>query len=191
MRNVILQEFVSVDGQATGRNGSVDFIPQSTNGDQSFGRRQIQFMESIDNILLGRVTYQMFAQYWPGVTSGEDKPFADRINSTPKVVFSRTLGHAPWGSFEGALIARGSPEDEVSRLRREPGKEMVVWGSLSLAQTLIRNGLIDRYELIICPTVLGEGRPLFANTPPLGLKLITTTSFDRGTVLLAYESSKR
>lgn len=91
MRNVILQEFVTLDGLAAGPNDSVDFVPASTQGDQSFGQRQLDFMDSVDTILLGRVTYTMFAGYWPKVTSGEDKPFADKLNAIPKVVFSRSL----------------------------------------------------------------------------------------------------
>jgi RibD C-terminal domain len=102
MRNVVLQEFVSLDGLAAGLNNSVDFIPGATAGDPSFGQRQMSFIDTIDAILLGRVTYEMFAGFWPNVTSGDDKPFADKLNSIPKVVFSRTLDSAPWGKFEPA-----------------------------------------------------------------------------------------
>ena len=68
MRHVILQEFVTLDGLAAGRNGSVDFVPASTQGDRSFGREQLALMDAVDTILLGRVTYQMFAGFWPNVT---------------------------------------------------------------------------------------------------------------------------
>ena len=98
MRNVILQEFVSLDGLAAGPDGSVDFVPAAMQGDQSFGRQQMPFIDSIDTILLGRVTYQLFAEYWPEVTSGDDKPFADKLNAIPKIVFSRTLDRAPWAN---------------------------------------------------------------------------------------------
>jgi dihydrofolate reductase len=100
MRNVILQEFVTLDGLAAGPNDSVDFVPASTRGDQAFGREQLALMDSIDAILLGRVTYQMFAGYWPQVTEGDDKLFADKINATPKIVFSNSLEQAPWGKWE-------------------------------------------------------------------------------------------
>ena len=73
MKSVILQEFVSVDSLASGPDGSVDFVPAANKGDQSFGKRQMEFLDSIDTILLGRVTYQMFAQHWPNVNSGENK----------------------------------------------------------------------------------------------------------------------
>lgn len=86
MRNVILQEFVSLDGLAAGPNDSVDFIPAATRGDRSFGQQQFSLIDSIDTILLGRVTYRMFAEYWPKVTEGDDKPFADKLNAIPKIV---------------------------------------------------------------------------------------------------------
>jgi dihydrofolate reductase len=90
MRKVILQEFVSIDGFVAGPNDSVDFIPASTQCDSSFGREQIALMDTIDTVLLGRVTYGMFAGFWPNVTEGEQKEFADKFNAVPKVVFSKT-----------------------------------------------------------------------------------------------------
>jgi dihydrofolate reductase len=96
MRKVILQEFVSVDGMAAGPNGSVEFVPECTRGDRGFGKHQLEFAKRIDTILLGRVTYQMFASYWPTAT---DDPAADMLNNTPKIVFSKTLERAPWGSY--------------------------------------------------------------------------------------------
>ena len=77
MKNVILQEFLTIDGMAAGPEGKTDFIPAATRGDRSFGARQTEFIDSVDTMLLGRVTYQLFAQYWPNVTSGDEKPFAD------------------------------------------------------------------------------------------------------------------
>jgi len=187
MRKVILQEFLSIDGLASGPNGSVDFVPASNSGDKGFGERQIAFMDSIDAILLGRVTYEMFAGYWPNATSGDDKPFADKINATPKVVFSNTLKRAPWGTFNEARIVKGNASDEVAKLRQASGKGMVIWGSLSLARSLMSDGLIDQYELIVCPVVLGEGKRLFPETnASLDITLLNSKSFERGSVLLTY-----
>jgi dihydrofolate reductase len=175
MRKVILQEFVSLDGLAAGPNDSVDFVPASTQGDQSFGQRQMGFMDSIDLILLGRVTYTMFAGYWPNVTSGEDKRFADKLNAIPKVVFSRSLDRAPWGSWGDARIVKTSAAKEVAKLRQQSGKDMAIWGSISLAQSLMNEGLIDEYQLVVCPVVLGSGRPLFRDkVEPFGMKLLST-----------------
>ena len=190
MRNVILQEFVTLDGLAAGPNDSVDFVPASTQGDHSFGQRQLDFMDSVDTILLGRVTYTMFAGYWPKVTSGEDKPFADKLNAIPKVVFSRSLDRAPWGGWDDARIVKNSAAQEVTKLKQGPGKDMVIWGSLSLAQSLTNEGLIDEYQLIVCPVVLGSGKRLFRDkVDSFDMRLLTTKSFDRGAVLLAYTAA--
>ena len=190
MRNVILQEFVSLDGLAADQNSSVDFIPGATAGDQSFGQRQMNFIASLDAILLGRVTYQMFAGFWPNVTSGEDKPFADRLNSIPKIVFSRTLDSAPWGKFEPARIVKNDAAQEIAKLKRASGKNMVIWGSISLGQSLLQAGCIDEIQLVLCPVVLGSGRTLFeGKVDPLQMKLVKAKSFDRGTVLLEYRTA--
>jgi dihydrofolate reductase len=135
VRNVVLQEFVTLNGLATGPNDSVDFIPASTSGDQSFGREQLAFFDAIDTIVLGRVTYRMFAGYWPNVTEGDEKPFADKMNSTPKIVFSRGLEKAPWGKWDDARIVRTRAADEVAKLKAQPGKNIVICGSISLAIT--------------------------------------------------------
>ena len=186
MRKVILQEFVSLDGLASGPNGNVDFVPKSTQGDRSFGVRQMAFIDAIDTILLGRATYQMFAAHWPKVTSGDDKRFADMLNATPKVVFSTTLERAPWGSWDPARIAK-NPSAEVAQLRQGSGGDMVIWGSISLAQSLIAEQLIDQFQLVVCPVVLGSGTALFRDhTSSLDMRLLNTRSFDRGTVLLTY-----
>ena len=191
MKKVILQEFVSVDGLAAGPNDSVDFVPASNQGDQRFGQRQMEFLDSIDTILLGRVTYEMFAGHWPNVPPGPDRPFADKLNAIPKIVFSKTLDRAPWGSYPEARVVKTSAAKEVAKLRQGSGKDMVLWGSISLAQSLMGEGLIDEYQLIVCPLVLGKGRPLFAETKDsVTMKLLSTKSFDRGSVLLAYVAEK-
>ena len=191
MKKLILQEFVSVDGLAAGPNDSVDFVPASNQGDQRFGQRQMEFLDSIDTILLGRVTYEMFAGHWPNVPAGPDKPFADKLNAIPKIVFSKTLDRAPWGSYPEARLVKTSAAKEVAKLRQGSGKDMVLWGSISLAQSLMGEGLIDEYQLIVCPLVLGKGRPLFAEKKDsVTMKLLTTKSFDRGSVLLAYAAEK-
>jgi dihydrofolate reductase len=187
MRKVILQEFVALDGRASGLNDSTDFIPASTQGDRSFGDWQTAFLDTLDTILMGRVTYELFASFWPNVTSGEDKPFADKLNAMRRVVFSNTLERAPWGNFEDAQVVRGNPSDEVAKLRQQSGKNMVVWGSLSLARSLMKDGQIDDVQLVMCPVVLGEGKPLFQDRiDPDELRLVNTRSYDRGAVLLEY-----
>jgi dihydrofolate reductase len=191
MRKVIVQEFVSLDGMAAGENNSVDFVPAATHGDESFGARQLSFMDSVDTILLGRKTYELFASYWPNVTSGDDKEFADRINAIPKIVASQSLDRAPWGEYADATIVKDQLLDEVAQMKRQPGRDIVVWGSLSVAQALEDGGLIDDVQLIVCPVVLGTGRRLFREgTGGYELSLRDTRSFDRGVVLLSYAPEK-
>ena len=191
MKRVILQEFVSANGLASGPNDAVDFIPAATQHDDSFGNRQLAFIDSIDTMLLGRNTYEMFAGYWPNVTSGGDKPFADKLNALHKVVFSTSLQRAPWGNgtWDDARIVRGDVTKAVTALKREPGKDLVLWGSLTLAQSLMADNLIDEYQLIVLPVVLPEGRPLFAERRTFDLRLVDTRSFDRGGVLVAYTTA--
>ena len=132
MRRVILQEFITLDG-AAGPNDTVDYVPASTKGDKAFGKEQLKLMQTTDAVLLGRKTYQMFADYWPKITKGKEKQFADKLNSIPKVVFSRTLESAPWGDWEEARIVKETAVKEIPKLKRRSGKNMVIWGSISLA----------------------------------------------------------
>jgi dihydrofolate reductase len=187
MRKVILQEFISLDSLAAGPNDSVEFVPAATEGDKSFGQEQIKLMQSIDTILLGRVTYQMFAGYWPKIKKGKEKKFADKLNSIPKIVFSKTLTSAPWGDWEEAKVVKNAAVKEIKKLKQQSGKNMIIWGSLSVAQAAIKAGLIDEYRLVVCPIVLGKGRPLFFDeVDSFDLKLLESKTFDLGAVQLKY-----
>jgi dihydrofolate reductase len=189
MRKVILQEFVSLDGLAAGPKNSVDFVPKTTKGDRRFGDEQVKLIESVDIILLGSVTYRMFSEYWPNVKNGEEKPFADKLNATPKIVFSSTLTRAPWGTWDDATVLKGSAVKEVATLKRQSGKDLILWGSISVAQALMTERLIDEFRLVVCPVVLGEGRPLFRDDlDAYELQFRDAKTFDRGAVLLTYLS---
>jgi dihydrofolate reductase len=185
MRNVILQAFVTLEGFAAGPNGSVDFIPAATKDDRSFGRQQLALMGEVDTILLGRITYQMFSGYWPDA-KGEEREFAHMMSATPKIVFSRTLDRAPWGTWPECRIVATDPAEELERLKRAPGKNIVMWGSISVAQQLMKAGLIDEYRLVICPVALGDGRPLFAHAVPLEISLSAAEKLDRGALYATY-----
>jgi dihydrofolate reductase len=164
VRRVIVQEFVTLDGFAAGPEDELDFIAESTSvdpADSEAARDQLDFVSRMDTILLGAKTYRMFAQYWPEQTT-ETELIADALNSTPKVVFSSTLESAPWGKWEEPRIVNGSASEEVRRLKQEDGGDMVVWGSLSVVQSLMQDGLVDEFHLWACPVVLGRGKRLFA-----------------------------
>jgi dihydrofolate reductase len=170
MRKLILQEFLTLEGFAAGPGNSVDFVPAATKDDRSFGLEQLALMDEVDTILLGRVTYEMFAGYWPN-TKGDEKAFGDRMSATPRIVFSKTLERAPWGSWPECRIVRTDPAEEVAKLKRASGKNIVMWGSISVAQLLMKADQIDEHRLVICPAVLGDGRPLFARNVPIDMKL--------------------
>ena len=123
----------------------------------------------------------------PASTEGEEKAFADKLNSTPKIVFSQTLDRAPWGKWEEARIVRNSAAEEVARLKRHAGRNLVIWGSISLAQSLMKERLTDEYRLVVCPVVLGSGRPLFGDEiGSIDLKLMNARALDLGAVSLKY-----
>src|SRR5688572_15236276 len=147
MRKLVLQEFVSIDGYAAGPNNNIDFIPASTQGDATFGREQLALMETTDALLLGRVTYEMFSGFWPDVGDGAEKEFADKFNAVPKIVFSRTLARAPWGKWNECRIISDGAIDEVVKLKGQSGRGLLVSGSISLAQSLINERLVDEYRL--------------------------------------------
>ena len=187
----MVQQFVTLDGYAAGPDGELDFVTETgaaadpTSG--PFVEDQLAFIESLDTILLGAVTYRMFAAYWPEQTT-ETQAIADALNATPKVVFSSTLESAPWGSWEPARLVSGSAAEEVRRLKAEPGKDMVVWGSLAVSDSLMREGLVDEYLLQVCPVVLGRGKRLFEDgLPPQGLTYLETNTYD-GMVAVRYAS---
>lgn len=186
MRRLIFQNFVTLDGFAAGPNGENDFIVANTQLDEDFKRSA----ERIDTILLGRETYSMFSQYWPTVTT-ETELIADFVNTTPKLVFSHTLEAAPWGDFEAAQVVKGDSAEEITKLKEQPGKDMILWGSVSLGHSLIQAGVIDEYQVRICPSVLGAGKRLWPDDlPPANLKLVESKTYDDiGLIVVRYESA--
>ena len=186
MRRLILEEWLSLDGFAVDRDGELDFFPESE-ADRFSDKDQLEFLDSVDTILLGRKTYELFVGYWPMATTDKEV-IADRLNTIPKLVFSNTLSEAPWGSWPPAEVVRGDAVAGIKRLKAQEGKHMVLWGSLSLAQDLIEADLIDEYHLQICPTAVGGGRPLFPSLQSYTrFKRVGVRTYDTGAVFLHYE----
>lgn len=186
MRKVILQNFVTIDGFAAAPNGETDFIAAyAARNDTSFQTDAVRFLDTVDTMLLGANTYKLFAGYWPEAT--EEGAFADKLNALSKVVASSTLERALWGKWEEAEIT-SKPVKRIMRLKEQTGKNIVVWGSLTLAQSLIKEGLIDEYQLRVCPIILGEGTPLFAgDIAAPDMDLLDSKTYDEGMVLLRYQ----
>ena len=159
MRKLILEEWISLDGYAADRNGTTDFFP-STEVNRYSDEDQLKFLDSIDTILLGRKTYELFVDFWPTEKSKQEI-IAGKLNSLPKIVFSSTLKEAPWGRWPEADVVSGDAIQTVRKLKQENGKDMVLWGSISFAQSLMKANLIDEYHVQVIPVRLGEGRLLF------------------------------
>jgi len=185
MRQLILEEWLSLDGYATDKDNQLSFFP-SAEANKYADRDQLKFIDTIDTILLGRVTYELFADFWPTATT-DTEIIADKLNSTPKIVFSNTLEKAPWGKWPDAQVMKGDAAATIKKLKEKEGKNMVLWGSISLAQSLIRENLIDEYHLQVCPTITGGGRLLFPNLDQYkNLKLSSFKKYDTGVMALHY-----
>jgi dihydrofolate reductase len=137
-------------------------------------------------LLFGRVTYQLMASYWPTPMALQAMPeVAERMNALPKIVFSRTLDEAAWNNtrlIKGDLVA------ETRKLKEEPGEDIVILGSGSIVSQLAQEGLIDEFQLVLNPLVIGKGRTLFETVSgKRPLKLTGTRTFANGNVVLNYQ----
>jgi dihydrofolate reductase len=189
MRRLILEEWLSLDGFAEDKDGKLDFFPAHET-DKFSDRDQLTFLDGIDAILLGRRTYELFVEFWPTVTTDREI-IADRLNALPKIVFSNTLSDAPWGEWPPAQVVRGDAVTEIERLKARDGKNMVLWGSLSLAQNLIAADAIDEYHLQICPTLVGAGRRLFPGIDGYAqLERVSVRTYDTGVVAVHYQPQR-
>ncbi len=142
-------------------------------------------MAAADAMLLGRVTYQEFASYWPGASS-EDQPFADYMNNTPKYVVSTTLEEPL--EWNNSTLIKGNVAEEITRLKQQPGENIGITGSATLVQYLLQEDLLDKLELLVHPVVVGSGKRLFeGGGESKGLRLLDSKTFSTGVVFLTYQ----
>ncbi|MEJ2635219.1 MAG: dihydrofolate reductase family protein [Calditrichia bacterium] len=147
---------------------------------------------STDIILFGRTTYQLMEDFWPAADKDPGSTesmlrFAERINSMPKIVFSRTLKEVHWSNTR---LIKENMVEEVRNLQQQPGRNLAI-GSISLANTFMKLGLIDEYRLLVHPVILGKGKRLFEELDNrINLKLADTKKFDSGVVVLHYLCSE-
>ena len=153
--------------------------------DAEFNQFAIEQLDSTGIILFGRVTYEGMASYWSSENATKDDPIvAGKMNSIPKIVFSKTLARAEWHNTK---LVKEDAGKEIDNLKRQGGKDIAIFGSASLASGLIKEGLIDEFRIILNPVVLGKGRPLFGNIETkTNLRLERMKSFKSGNVLLYY-----
>ena len=139
-------------------------------------------------LLFGRITYELMASYWPTPMAAANSPVvAERMNSLPKVVFSRTLEEASWRNTQ---LVKGDLVSEVRELKEGAGEDMAILGSGSIISQLAQAGLIDEFQIVVNPVALGKGRTLFDGIRSLPLKLTKTRAFGNGNVLLCYEPAQ-
>lgn len=183
MRRVLVQELISVDGFVADLDGGLDFF-DAVRDYGEVHRDNLAALTRVDTILLGATTYRLFASYWP---TAEGEAMAEMINATPKVVVSSTLTEAPWGAFKPAVMVRGEAAEHVDRLRQGSGGDVVVWGSISLAQSLFAADLVDELSLRVVPVVIGAGRTLLtAEQARRDLVLLGAKPYGCGIVSLRY-----
>jgi dihydrofolate reductase len=185
MRRVILQNMVSLDGYFEGPSREIDWHVVES----EFNAYAAKFLDTLDALLFGRVTYQLMASYWPSADAiASDPIIARRMNLLPKVVFSRMLEKVEW---ENSRLVKGDAAAEVARLKSQPGRDLAIFGSSDLAVTLAEHGLIDEYRIMVNPVILGSGKPLFKGIMArLKLKHLQTRTFGSGVVVLSYEPAK-
>ncbi len=186
MRKVIFQTLTSVDGYFEGPNQEIDWH----NVDEEFNEMAISFLGSVDLLLFGRVTYQIMVAYWPTETAERNDPIvAGQMNSIQKIVFSRSLKNVEW---ENTRVVRELIPEEVTKLKRQPGKDIAIFGSSDLTLGLMQHGLVDEYRIVVNPILLGNGKPLFKGLGTrVNLHLLNTTSFKSGNVMLCYAVSNK
>jgi dihydrofolate reductase len=151
-------------------------------------RYNAELYQAAGAFLLGRLTYQIFAEYWPAVTDPDDE-IARALNGLPKYVASTTLDGADW---QPTTVLTRDLAGEVAKLKAAPGRPILVVGSAGLAQTLMRHGLVDEYQLWLHPVVLGGGKRLFRDGgPPATLRLVDSRTTASGLVILTYQAHER
>ena len=195
MRKIIVSEFVTLDGVMQAPGGP----DEDTSGNFKHGGWIFKFRDdrdpkykldelfASDALLLGRKTYEIFAAYWP--KAKDDVGFADKMNNLPKHVVSTTLKKVDWNNSK---LIKTNVAEEVRKLKQQPGKDILVYGSAKLVNTLLRHNLIDELRLMVYPVVLGSGNRLFDDHAEAMkvMKLAESKTFPSGIVLLSYHPAR-
>lgn len=187
MRRLIAFEQVSLDGFFVDANGDMSWAHRQ---DPEWDEFTASNASGDGALLFGRVTYEMMASFWTTPAAMESMPVvAEAMNKMPKVVFSRTLDKASW---KNTTLVKRDLAAEVRRMKNESGPGIAILGSGSIVSQLAQAGLIDEFQIVVNPIVLGKGRTLFEGAKEkIGLKLIKSRAFGNGNVVLWYEAMAR
>jgi dihydrofolate reductase len=189
LRKLRLQVQMSVDGCIAGPNGEMDWMVGLL--DDELLKYVSKITESVDTILLGRKMTDVFISFWLDVMNKPDDPwyaFSKKMIETPKVVFTKTLNKSRWINTD---IATGNLIEEVSKIKSQSGRDIVVYGGASFDSSLIKEKLIDEFYLFINPVVIGNGMTIFKDLNEIQkYSLIESKVFESGIVLLRYEPKR-
>ena len=185
MRKLSVFNSVTLDGYFAGENGDLSWA-HGAKPDPEFNAFVADNAKSGGELLFGRITYELMIQYWPTPEAMKNDPVvAKGMNGLPKVVFSRTLTRPTWNNTK---VVKGDLAAEVRKMKEAPGADMVILGSGSIVSQLTKARLIDEYQLVVVPVVLGKGRTMFDGIPEkVALQRTKTRSFGNGNVFLSYE----
>ena len=195
MRRIVMFNWVTADGYFAGPDGNLDWVVP----DEEHAKAAVEGIPSIDTVLFGRRTYELFEGFWrhaaddasaapdphdPGQRSREHRAIAIWLNEMTKLVFSRTLKDVTW---RNSRLLRDLDPREIETMKRQPGKDMIVFGSGSIVSQLTQHGLIDEYQFVVCPVLLGSGRPLLSGVSKESrLELLEAKRYQSGDALLRY-----
>src|SRR3972149_1133623 len=189
MRKIIVFNLVTVDGFFAGPNGEIDWH----NYDGEMGAHSAEQMKTLGALIFGHTTYDLMTSYWPTPEGIRSEPVvAGRMNSVPKIVFSKTLKEVKDGPhWKNVKILHEIKPEEIIEIKEQEGKDIAIFGSGTIVQQFTNLGLIDEYRLIVNPLILGNGKSLFKDIKnKLDLKLRSAKVFKNGNVLLCYEPKK-
>ena len=195
MRRIVMFNQLTADGYFAALDGNLDWVVP----DREFDKAVAAGLPATGTILFGRRTYELFQAFWPsavddtgtapdphgGERSPEIRAIGMFINQATKLVFSRTLNDVTW---KNSRIIHELDPREIGAMKRQPGADMMIFGSGSIVSQLTQHGLIDEYQFVVCPVLLGSGRPLFHGVSKSSrLNLLETKQYPSGNVMLRYE----
>lgn len=188
MRKIISLIHLSLDGFSAGPNDELDWISY----DSELEKYAHSMHDLTDTVIWGRRTYQGMAGYWltvPGnpASTPAELEHARWLDNATKIVVSRTLDRIEWNNAQNTVLIKDNIAEQINKIKQQPGKDIWFLGSTALAQTFMQLDLIDEYRINVNPTILAEGKPLFANVNrKIPLKLLESKTFNSGVVALRY-----
>ena len=185
MRKIVVFEWITMDGIFDAGTMDQWFFPYDSAGRQAFITDCIM---GSDAILLGRITYEMLAPYWSALKNNE-MGIANKLNSVAKYVISSTMKKAAWNN---TTIIPDNVTAAITRLKQQPGGQILVEGSAVLAKSLMEAGLVDEYRFLVHPVIMGSGKRFFLDgMQAKGLQLAKTEILDAGVIALTYQTVKK